>query len=252
MPAAAGLAGLGTVLAIDLPGFGYSPPGRSFSVAAHSRAVADLLESLDEPALLIGNSLGGLITMKTAAEFGGLVAGLVLVAPATAPKLRDPRIDRDIARRLMIQGVPILGPMTIRSYWDSVSPLQQLADTVALVCHHPERVPREVVAQSLVLASARRHQPWAVPALVRTGRSVGMVLAQRLQFNQMVGKITTPTLLIQGAHDRVVAGSGPEALAQRRPDWHYRVMADSGHCPQLEAPSEFVALVSSWLGSGPL
>jgi pimeloyl-ACP methyl ester carboxylesterase len=246
MPVADGLARSGTVTALDLPGFGYSPPGRSFSVVAHARAVADHLESLEEPALLIGNSLGGLITMKVASEFPGLVEGLVLVAPATAPSLRDPRIDREIARRLIIQGLPILGPIVINSYWNSASPLQQLRDTVALVCHHPERVPRDVVEASLVLASARRQQPWAVPALVQTGRSVGIVLAQRRRFSAMVARIGAPTLLIQGAHDRVIAGSGPESLAGQRPDWEYRIMADSGHCPQLEAPEEFVGLFDSW------
>ncbi len=249
LPVAEGLSRHGHVLALDLPGFGYSPPQRSHRLAVHAEVVGELIEDEGKAALLVGNSLGGLVSIMVAAHHPQLVDKLVLVAPAMPPRLPDPTLDRLIARRLLLQGLPILGPEMIRRYWDSVSPARQIADTLAVVCHHPEGVPQELVAESLALASARRHQPWALPALVGSGRSTGRYLANRRGLRRLIEKVEAPTLIIKGGHDRVVAGSGIAWLAALRPDWALSEMADAGHCPQIEAPGEFLAIVDGWLGS---
>jgi pimeloyl-ACP methyl ester carboxylesterase len=247
MRVAAGLSKHGHVLAPDLPGFGYSPPARSYALATHRRAVIELLAAQGKPALLIGNSMGGLVSILVAATRPDLVESLILVAPATPPRLQDPTLDRLVAKRLLLQGVPFLGPDMIRRYWRSASPARQMADTLSVVCRHPERVPKDVLAASLALATARRHQPWAVAALVGSGRSTGKHLAARKRLAATVARIEAPTLIIKGGHDRVVAGSGIDWLTSERPDWSLRVMEDAGHCPQLEAPTEFLALVDEWL-----
>jgi len=247
MTVAAALSQYGHVLAPDLPGFGYSPPARRYGLATHCRAVIDLLSAQDKPALLIGNSMGGLVSIFVAAARPDLVERLILVAPASPPRLPDPSLDRMVAKRLVLQGVPWVGPEMIRRYWRSASPARQMADTLSIVCHHPERVPKDVIAASLALATARRHQPWAVSALVGSGRSTGKHLAARKRLAATVARIEAPTLIIKGGHDRVVASSGIDWLALQRPDWGLKVLEDAGHCPQLEAPTEFMALVDDWL-----
>ncbi|HKZ18496.1 MAG TPA: alpha/beta hydrolase [Acidimicrobiia bacterium] len=246
VPAARYLKTLGHFYAFDLPGFGYSPPHRSYSIANHKKVAAQLLETLGEEALLIGNSMGGLIALLLAAERSDLLAGLVLLAPASPPRIDDPRIDRAVAKRLLLQGVPLVGEAVVNRYWKSTSSAQQIRDTLSIVCHHPETIPTEVWPEALALAEARRRQPWAIEALVRSGRSTAAVLARKREFDQAVRQVQAPTMVIQGAHDRVVAGSGPERIAGLRPDWTHVVMPDAGHCPQLEAPSHFVELVESW------
>jgi pimeloyl-ACP methyl ester carboxylesterase len=246
MAVADGLRRWGRVLAPDLPGFGYSPPARSYSIRAHARVVIDLLESLGRAGLLLGNSMGGLVAMRIAADRPDLVARLVLLSPASLPRVDDPRIDREVTKRLVLQAVPWLGPAMIRSYLRRFSPRQQALDTLAVVCHRPDRVPAQVLHRSLELAHVRRHQPWAVDALVRSGRSTGAVLVDRRRYARMVETIVTPTLLIGGAHDRVVPGSGTEWVASLRPDWRWVTLA-AGHCAQLEQPEEFVRLVTDWL-----
>ncbi len=44
----------------------------------------------------------------------------------------------------------------------------------------------------------------------------------------------------------MVPASAIEWLARVRPDWDLAVMDDSGHCPQIEAPDEFVAIYDAW------
>ncbi|MGH8959510.1 MAG: alpha/beta fold hydrolase [Acidimicrobiia bacterium] len=247
VPAAPYLAKLGRFLAFDLPGFGYTPPHRSYSINSHKEATVDFLRSLESEVLLIGNSMGGLIALLVAAERSDLLSGLVLLAPASPPRLDDPRIDRAVAKRLLLQGVPLVGEAVVNRYWRTTNAAQQIHDTLSIVCHQPEKIPPDVWPEAVALSEARRRQPWAIEALVRSGRSTGALLARRREFDETVKQVKKPTLVIQGAHDRVVAGSGPERIARLRPDWTHVVMADAGHCPQLEAPSEFVALVDGWL-----
>ncbi|MGZ8756166.1 MAG: alpha/beta fold hydrolase, partial [Acidimicrobiia bacterium] len=159
----------------------------------------------------------------------------------------DDRIDRVVAKRLLVQGIPAIGPAAVSRYWKATSPASQMRDTLAVVCAHPERIPQSLVEPSLQLAAARRRQPWALDALVKSGRSAGAMIARRARMARTVARISAPTLIIQGSRDRVVPASAIEWLARVRPDWDLVVMDDCGHCPQIEAPKEFVSIYDSWV-----
>lgn len=76
--------------ALDLPGFGWSPPpaDRDYSVTALARAVIRHLDAADRgPVHLFGNSLGGAVSTRVAAVRPDLVCTLTLVSPAL-PELR--------------------------------------------------------------------------------------------------------------------------------------------------------------------
>src|SRR5207237_8742274 len=100
----AGLAAHARVLAPDLPGFGRTPlAGRSARVRPNVELLDRLLDAVDGgPAVLVGNSMGGLIAMMEAAARPEKVAGLVVVGPAPprprgallAPCLRLPLAGR--------------------------------------------------------------------------------------------------------------------------------------------------------------
>ena len=246
MPPASGLIRSGHLLAPDLPGFGYTPPRRSYAISSHARAIVELLETLGQPAVLMGNSLGALVVIQVTASHPDLVDRLVLVAPAAPPRWDDERIDRAVAKRMLLQGIPAIGPAAVNRYWRATSPATQMRDTLAVVCAHPERIPQSIVEPSLQLAAARRRQPWAIDALVQSGRSAGAMIARRRQMARTIARISCPVLIIQAALDRVVPASAIEWLARARPDWDLVIMDDSGHCPQIEAPAEFVAIYDNW------
>src|SRR5438876_7924663 len=65
-----GLAAHARVLAPDLPGFGRTPlAGRSARVRANVELLDRLLDAVaEDPAVLVGNSMGGLIAMMEAAD----------------------------------------------------------------------------------------------------------------------------------------------------------------------------------------
>jgi pimeloyl-ACP methyl ester carboxylesterase len=106
-----------------------------------------------------------------------------------------------------------------------------------------------MVEASVRLATLRRSMPWAVPALVQSGRAVGSYLARRSRFAVMIGEIKAPTMVVQGIHDRVVAPGSIRWLGTLRKDWRIEMMEEASHCPQLDAPDRFIDLVDGWLAS---
>lgn len=82
------LSHLGPVYAIDLPGFGLSgcPAGRPYATLAEMRAVlrACITEVIEQPVLIVGNSLGGWLAVQLAWSMPGMVEGVVLLNPGGA------------------------------------------------------------------------------------------------------------------------------------------------------------------------
>jgi pimeloyl-ACP methyl ester carboxylesterase len=83
-----GLRHIGEIYAIDLPGFGLSgyPHGRRFSPISEQVAVVRQLlnEVVGQPAVLVGNSMGGWIGARLAESNPELVRGIVMLNPGGA------------------------------------------------------------------------------------------------------------------------------------------------------------------------
>src|SRR5207248_3924390 len=98
--------------AIDLPGFGFSPPPpRSrYALSDHATVVIGLISRLGTgPVHLIGNSMGGAICTRVAARRPDLVRSLILVSPAL-PDL----LPSWLPLRLVVGTSPGIGPLAIR------------------------------------------------------------------------------------------------------------------------------------------
>ena len=89
------------VVVPSLPGHGRSAPGpnESLSVAQLEQGFAAVMDQVDGPVVLVGNSLGGLVVTRWAAAHPDRVARLVLVNAAVlrAPLNRADLIPKDAA-----------------------------------------------------------------------------------------------------------------------------------------------------------
>jgi pimeloyl-ACP methyl ester carboxylesterase len=237
------------VLALDMAGFGRTALGlRSGRIAANRNLLDRFLRAVvGGPALLVGNSMGGLIAMMQAAACPETVTGLVLAAPAQ-PHPRGVRIDRQVLAAFALYSVPGLATWYIERRAARLGPDGLVRETLRLCCADPARVSADVQAAHVELARDRlAGMPWANRAFLDAARSTLRVLRRRREYRAMVDRIAAPTLVIQGDCDRLVSPAASRELARRRPDWTLEALEDIGHVPQLENPALFVERVERWL-----
>jgi pimeloyl-ACP methyl ester carboxylesterase len=243
------LARHGRVLAPDFAGFGRTPlAGRSSGLGAN-RALLDrfLGTSCTEPAVLVGNSMGGLIALMEAALRPDKVAGLVLVGPAQ-PRSQLVVVDWMVLATFAAYAMPLVGESFVRWRARLLGPEGVVRQTLALCCVDANRISRDVYAAHVALAEERAaSMPWAADAFLGAARSLVSQTLRPGWFAELVRDVNAPTLIVQGDSDRLVPLSASRALAASRPDWRLEVLEDIGHVPQLEAPDRFVELFGAWL-----
>ena len=240
---------LGSVRVIDLIGFGYTrPEGRSSAVdSQRDLVIAYLREHADEPAVLIGNSMGGLGSLRGAAAAPELVHSMILVDPAL-PVIR-PRLDRDVLRGLVLPLIPGIGPRAFHKRYEAAvqSPERFLADMYDMLFVDSSRVRPEDAELALEMARKRVQMPWAADAFVDAARSIFLILSRRRHFADWVGEIDKPTLVVQGEQDRLVDVASARWLLEQNSRFELAVFDDIGHVPQLECPDRFLGAVEKWL-----
>jgi pimeloyl-ACP methyl ester carboxylesterase len=236
------------VLAPDLPGLGFTPPdGRPTTVQANARWVRRFLrEVAGTPAILVGNSMGGLVSILAAGAGPGDVAGLILLDPAVPLAPREPR-DRQVLLSFTAYMVPGIGEAFVRRRARTLGPEGLVRETFRLCCVDPSRVPDEVIAAHAEVVAARMRMPWADRSMLRAARSMLRMLLRRRQFRAVLEGVQAPTLLINGAGDRLVKLAAARVASEVRPDWTFRPLDDVGHVPQLEAPERTAEEIRSWL-----
>jgi pimeloyl-ACP methyl ester carboxylesterase len=228
---------------VDLPGFGRSqpPPRGRYSIRGHVRAVVDVLEHVaalpgegsGRPVHLVGNSLGGLVSLLVASRRPDLVASLTLISPAM-PVYRVPPAFSRVMLLLLLPGVPSLAERRL----GGVTPEQSVRSMITMCFGRPAQVPRERIEQAVQEMKERAEQPWADRALTRSMRGlmtsylrVGAANAWRA-----ARSLRPPTLVVWGAEDRLVDPALAPRLAAAVPDARLLVLPEVGHVAMLEAP----------------
>ena len=243
------LSTLGRTVAIDLVGFGRTPPeGRRASLSANRELVhAFLTKVIGEPAVLIGNSMGGAIALMEAAAAPAAVSRLVLVA-AAQPAPRGTSIDREVFAIFAMYSLPWVGEWYMKRRAARLGAEGMVREMIALCCADPAGVD-PVVKQAHVDAAADRlaRMPWAHSVFLASARSVVGSLRQRRKWDAMATSVAAPTLLVHGTHDRLVPLAASRRLAALRPDWTLEVYQGIGHVPMLEAADRFVDSLARWL-----
>jgi pimeloyl-ACP methyl ester carboxylesterase len=239
------------VLALDLAGHGLTEAlGRGTDVHSNRRLLDRFVrEVAGAPALLFGNSMGGLITLLEANRSPDVVSGMVLIDPALPrPGLQRP--DPMVARAFAAYALPLVGERVLRTRYRKLSPEQLVDDTLTLCCVDPGRVPAEVKRASVALIEKRQGQQAPEKAFLGAARSLLKLLARPKRYLAAIDSVPQPTLLLFGDKDRLVPVEAGRKAARRRPDWRFEVRPDVGHVPMLEDAQWTAEQILAWL-SGP-
>jgi pimeloyl-ACP methyl ester carboxylesterase len=223
--------------AFDLPGFGRSGPAGdgNYSIAAHARLVIAYLEQSGRgPVHLVGNSMGGAISIEVASTRPDLVRTLTLISPAV-PDLR-PKSGGDALLPLLL--IPGIGSRAMARL-DRGSPHARAKAIISLCFAHPERVPANRIAESVAEIEARRGMPWAHEAFLSSLRGLVRSYLARGPASpwSALTRITAPSLVVWGEVDKLVDLSNAPRTARAIPDATLLVLPDVGHTAQLEDPS---------------
>lgn len=239
----------GTVWAPDLAGFGHTRPGTR---SARLEDNLDLLRgfvrtvSADRPVVLVGNSLGGLLSVSLGGRHPELAAALVLVGPAVPPIGGRP--DRAVAARFAITMTPGLGEAWLRRRERWLTPAEQVRESLRVNARDPDGIDVELVQAQVRLVAQRRAMPHARQAqLAATRTMLGRLGPTRRQLWEDMAAVTAPTLVLHGGRDRLVDEQSVRSFVTRRPDWEYRVYPDLGHLVMIEDAPQVAADMISWL-----
>jgi pimeloyl-ACP methyl ester carboxylesterase len=236
------------LLAIDLAGHGRSPAaGRATTVIANRRLLDRFLhEVVGEPTVLIGNSMGGLITLLEAAKSPDLVHGAVLIDPALPRPLLS-RVDPVVALSFAVMAVPGVGGVAFSRRRGRQTPERLIEETLRLCTVDPARVPLDVVREGIRTLAERDPADFPPRDVLLAARSLLRLLARPEAAKRLFRQITAPVLLLHGDHDRLVSIDVARAAAREFPAWRFEVAGDIGHVPMLEAPDWTADLILDWL-----
>jgi pimeloyl-ACP methyl ester carboxylesterase len=244
---APGLSGLGRVLAIDLPGFGYSPSaGRGSGLMDERRVLSGLIEELGSGQIVVcGNSMGGALGILQAAIEPASVSGLVLTC-SIFPWTRGGWPHPAVLGAFAMYDVPAIGDRLVRARMRRLSPERTVRLAFAMIAADPRRIPAEIVRLNVDLLRERQSDPDAARAFLEAARSMLRLGRRPDVARRALEAVKCPVLVLHGRRDRFVPAAFAEAVLARHPDWRGRIFPDVGHAPQMEMPGRWLVEVADW------
>jgi pimeloyl-ACP methyl ester carboxylesterase len=234
--------------AVDLPGSGWSPPPATmagYSIAALTTTVIKVIERRGTgPVHLLGNSMGGLVSVNVAAARPDLVRTLTLISPAMPDRMIHPS-----HAQFPLLAVPRLGDWLLRR-GDAFPAENRVWGVMGMIFYEPGAVHPERVRQAVEEMRRRDMLAYRRESLVGAARAITAEYLRpgRAQGNawRVAQQVRCPVLAIYGSHDRLVnprvAGRAARAFA----DCRVIVLPYTGHVAQMEHPArvaaEFTAL----------
>ncbi|MEW5737674.1 MAG: alpha/beta fold hydrolase [Myxococcota bacterium] len=194
----------------DLPGHGFSEPPRILEMPGFHDAMLEALDRIvDEPAIVLGNSLGGYAAIRYARERPYRVRGLFLASPAGAA-MTEEELE------------------TLRSLFR----MNHHADAVAFVDRLLSR--SSWIRHPIAWGLRRQLRRPEVNAILRIASTEHLLTPEDL------ARLDMPTLLYWGKDERILPERSLEFFKRHLPP-HARVEEPEGlgHAPFLDAPLTF-------------
>ena len=223
------------VVAMDLPGFGYSEsPSEDISIEYYANWTFRLLDELGiDAAAVVGNSMGGFVSAELAIKVPARVQRLVFVSAAifwqnrrrAQPLVQLARMSDAVVARALVRAT------------DDIATRRRLryAALATAGFRYPQYVSDELAHE--MVRSARRTDGF-LPALQALA---GYDLEEELP------KISCPTLIVWGANDQLVSVKDAERLEDLIPASRREVFERTGHVAMLERPERFNRLLEEFL-----
>lgn len=220
------------VVAVDLPGFGASDKANVlYSPGNYARVLKHVAgRFLKPPFILVGHSMGAVVSLRYAAAYPQDVARLVVI---DAPGI----LQRN---SVTTQFLAFLGMEFVPPWLD---PLQELLGLARRVLAPLERLrfdPGVILESPELRARVLGGDPLKIAGLAVVSENLAADLPE----------IGAETLLLWGAEDQLAPRRTGRVLALKLPHARLEIVPGAGHTPMLEAPQEFRRLLEPFLEHG--
>ena len=207
-------------LAWDQSGYGQSPMVEPYDfehIAAALRAVVG-----DEPAVIVGHSMGGLLAQEFYARYPEKVAALALCFTSAAFAA-----GTDFARAFVDARIkPLDAGRTMQEIAQDVMPAQ-----------------RGRISDATGLALAERTMAAIAPSTYRKAVQLVTTFDRRADLE----KIAVPALLVAGSDDLTAPAQMMGHMAQKIPGAEFVVLRGCGHLGPMDQPAEFNKVLEGFL-----
>ncbi len=224
--------------AVDLPGYGKSPRlAQRTTIPAYVDLLASFIEQVSSgPVVLIGHSMGGMISISLAIHYPVLIERMVLIGPTISGRLST-------YINLVVSPITLLERFGLGSLIVSAGERAMVGFTDRLM----------VPASFAERTGITMQDYWRLRQDARqTGQ--GRVRAEcflAMRDNDLRGKLSqieTPAVVVWGAEDNTVPLRDAGVVADEWPDADLRILPKAGHWPQFEATDTIRRLVAAYLG----
>lgn len=225
-------------LAVDLPGYGNSPPrSKRASIGGYARLIGGLIDQVSGgPVVLVGHSMGGMISLTLALQRPELVERMVLLGPTISGHLST-YVNLRVAPVTMLERSRVASWMlgALEPYMLSVT------DSIMRPASFSERSDISANDYKRLRADARRPGQGRVRAQCFWAMRAGDLRGRLAQ-------IESPALVLWGAEDNTVPLRDAAVVADEWPAADLRVIPKAGHWPQFEVADITRRYVAAFLG----
>lgn len=221
-----------TVYALDLLGFGASTKAyANYDVEFWAELIYDFwLTFINQPVILVGNSIGSLIALVTTVKYPQIAKGLVMLS---LPDLsaRERMIPKAI--QPLIRGLENLfaSPLLIRIIFNIAKQPSVIRNWLKVAYTNDNAIDDELVE---IIATPPQDKG-AARTLIALTKSVN-----RSEFTtsakELLQQVNIPMLLIWGKSDRFIPPILAPELALANPLIELKLLDNIGHCPHDECP----------------
>jgi pimeloyl-ACP methyl ester carboxylesterase len=231
----------------DLPGLGRStrPTNRDYSMESLSRHLEAVLGLAgDQPAILLGHSIGGMITLTFCRTFPKALGDRVRAIALVQTTYTNPVRTTTMANLLTLLQRPVLVPLLHLTIW--LSPLIWLSNLLAylngsaLLSTKSSGFAGTETWEELDFVA--RFQLQASPAVMARGM-LGML---RYDATAVLKGINVPTLVVAGDRDSVCKPEASDRMHRDIPEATLTHLAPAKHMGLIEHHTRFAEIVKTF------
>ena len=223
-----------TVYALDMLGFGASEKApANYSVHLWVEQIYDFWKAfIRKPVILIGNSIGSLISLAAAAKYPEMVEAVVMMS------LPDPDIEKEAIPAFIYPLVAaiksfVANPLLIKPVFYLLRQPSILRRGAIFAYANPEAVTDELI-DILAKPPQDRGSARAFTALFKATTNPDY----SPNVKKLLSTLTIPMLLIWGEKDRIIPPALASEFARHNENLQLITLENVGHCPHDECPEQ--------------